>query len=67
MNLSDLPNAYRGTWNVPFITNCYLMKISVFRTSMAKPVTYSKEEVDPDMAFCASLREVVRVLPILFL
>ncbi|XP_049885467.1 procollagen-lysine,2-oxoglutarate 5-dioxygenase [Pectinophora gossypiella] len=47
----------RGIWNVPFITNCYLMKMSVFRAPEAKSVTYSKEDVDPDMAFCASLRE----------
>ncbi|XP_063837610.1 procollagen-lysine,2-oxoglutarate 5-dioxygenase isoform X1 [Ostrinia nubilalis] len=47
----------RGTWNVPFITNCYLVKISVFRVPAAKSITYSKEDVDPDMAFCTSLRE----------
>ncbi|CAK1588743.1 unnamed protein product [Parnassius mnemosyne] len=51
-------NSIRGIWNVPFITNCYLMKIELFRTPAAKSVTYSKEEVDPDMAFCASLRDL---------
>lgn len=53
---------YRGVWNVPFITNCYLVKISVFRTPAAKSVTYSREDVDPDMALCASLRESVSII-----
>ncbi|XP_013189452.1 procollagen-lysine,2-oxoglutarate 5-dioxygenase isoform X2 [Amyelois transitella] len=48
----------KGIWNVPFITNCYLVKISVFKTNSSKSVTYSKENVDADMAFCASLREL---------
>lgn len=46
---------------MPFITNCYLLKMSVFRTPAAKAVTYSKEDLDPDMAFCSSLRELVCV------
>ncbi|XP_053624838.1 procollagen-lysine,2-oxoglutarate 5-dioxygenase isoform X2 [Plodia interpunctella] len=47
----------KGIWNVPFITNCYLMKISTFQTRFTKTVSYTKENVDADMAFCASLRE----------
>ncbi|CAG9137144.1 unnamed protein product [Plutella xylostella] len=45
-----------GIWNVPFITNVYLVKSSVLRKYSGK-VTYSRPEVDPDMAFCQSLRE----------
>ncbi|KAF9804957.1 hypothetical protein SFRURICE_007860 [Spodoptera frugiperda] len=48
----------KGVWNVPFITNCYLAKMSLFRLPATKTVTYTREGIDPDMAFCASLREV---------
>ncbi|XP_072930383.1 procollagen-lysine,2-oxoglutarate 5-dioxygenase isoform X2 [Epargyreus clarus] len=48
----------KGTWNVPFITNCYLVKASVLRSPAAKGITYSKDDHDPDMAFCASLRDL---------
>lgn len=44
---------------MPFITNCYLAKMSVFRMPVAKSVTYSRDGIDPDMAFCASLRDAV--------
>lgn len=47
----------RGVWNVPFISNCYLMKMSLFRGPLTKALTYMREGVDADMAFCASLRE----------
>ncbi|KAG6446513.1 procollagen-lysine,2-oxoglutarate 5-dioxygenase [Manduca sexta] len=47
----------KGIWNVPFITNCYLMKISVLKTPATKSVSFSKEGLDADMAFCASLRD----------
>ncbi|RVE46862.1 hypothetical protein evm_008507 [Chilo suppressalis] len=50
--------AVRGVWNVPFITNCYLMKMSLFRNTEAKSVTYSSEDVDADMAFCSNLRQL---------
>ncbi|XP_004929891.1 procollagen-lysine,2-oxoglutarate 5-dioxygenase isoform X1 [Bombyx mandarina] len=48
----------KGVWNVPFITNCYLLKMSLFRAPKAKAVTYVQEGHDSDMAFCASLREL---------
>ncbi|XP_068630751.1 procollagen-lysine,2-oxoglutarate 5-dioxygenase [Battus philenor] len=48
----------RGVWNVPFITNCYLVNMDLFRTSAGKEVTFMKEELDPDMAFCSSLRSI---------
>ncbi|XP_069364652.1 procollagen-lysine,2-oxoglutarate 5-dioxygenase [Maniola hyperantus] len=46
-----------GIWNVPFITNCYLMKMSLFRKESAKAVSYIKDDLDADMAFCAHLRD----------
>lgn len=51
-------HAIGGVWNVPFITNCYLVKISAFRGAAAKAVTYSREDMDADMTFCTSLREL---------
>nr|XP_021187543.2 procollagen-lysine,2-oxoglutarate 5-dioxygenase isoform X1 [Helicoverpa armigera] len=48
----------KGVWNVPFITNCYLVKMSLFRKPATKSVTYTMDSIDPDMAFCASLRDV---------
>lgn len=48
----------RGIWNVPFITNCYLVKSSIFRVPAAKALIYAKEGLDPDMAFCSTLREI---------
>ncbi|XP_023948585.1 procollagen-lysine,2-oxoglutarate 5-dioxygenase isoform X1 [Bicyclus anynana] len=46
-----------GIWNVPFITNCYLMKMALFRKESAKAVSYIKDDLDADMAFCAYLRD----------
>ncbi|XP_050361429.1 procollagen-lysine,2-oxoglutarate 5-dioxygenase isoform X1 [Nymphalis io] len=46
-----------GIWNVPFITNCYLMKILIFRDKSDKEVSHIMDGIDPDMAFCASLRK----------
>ncbi|XP_014366500.2 procollagen-lysine,2-oxoglutarate 5-dioxygenase isoform X1 [Papilio machaon] len=48
----------RGIWNVPFITNCYLVKMALFHTPKGQEVSYVKEDVDPDMAFCNSLRDI---------
>ncbi|CAG9781920.1 unnamed protein product [Diatraea saccharalis] len=50
--------AVKGIWNVPFITNCYLMKMSVFRNTEAKSISYSVEDTDADMAFCSNLRQL---------
>ncbi|XP_013147988.1 PREDICTED: procollagen-lysine,2-oxoglutarate 5-dioxygenase 3 isoform X2 [Papilio polytes] len=47
-----------GIWNVPFVTNCYLVKMEVLRTPKGLQVTYAKDDLDPDMAFCTSLRNI---------
>jgi procollagen-lysine,2-oxoglutarate 5-dioxygenase len=43
---------FRGVWNVPFINTVYLMK-----RSLIPKVSYKREGVDIDMAFCQNLRE----------
>lgn len=48
----------KGVWNVPFITNCYLINMSILRKPGAKAVTYTKDGIDSDMVFCASLRDL---------
>ncbi|XP_050683668.1 procollagen-lysine,2-oxoglutarate 5-dioxygenase isoform X2 [Leptidea sinapis] len=45
----------RGIWNVPFITHCYLVKMSVFREAGPDKISYGKAGMDSDMAFCESL------------
>ena len=44
-------NDIRGIWNVPHISNCYLIKSSVLNK-----LSYSQTDVDPDMAFTEHLR-----------
>lgn len=46
-----------GVWNVPFITNCYLINILLFRSKSEEAISYLREDMDPDMAFCAALRK----------
>ena len=46
----------RGMWNVPHVTNVYM--IQAFRIPAALG-SYVDPEVDPDIAFCARLREKV--------
>lgn len=41
----------RGIWNVPFISSVYLIKSSVLQK-----LSYTRAEMDPDMAFCEHLR-----------
>ncbi|CAO1438406.1 unnamed protein product [Diamesa hyperborea] len=44
-------NDIRGIWNVPHISNCYLIKSSVLNK-----LSYTQTDVDPDMAFTEHLR-----------
>lgn len=41
----------RGVWNVPFISSCYLIKSKILNK-----LSYTKAEVDPDMALAEHLR-----------
>ncbi|XP_046984159.1 procollagen-lysine,2-oxoglutarate 5-dioxygenase [Schistocerca americana] len=49
-------NDRRGLWNVPYVSGCYLVNGSVIRDPSLRP-TYDRGTMDPDMAFCSSLRE----------
>jgi hypothetical protein len=43
----------RGTFNVPFVSSCYLVKAKILNK-----LSYTKSEVDPDMALAEHLRWV---------
>uniref|UniRef100_A0AAQ4RXL4 procollagen-lysine 5-dioxygenase n=1 Tax=Gasterosteus aculeatus aculeatus TaxID=481459 RepID=A0AAQ4RXL4_GASAC len=41
-----------GLWNVPYITQAYLIKGSVLRSKLSQVSLYVEEGMDPDMVFC---------------
>lgn len=45
----------KGIWNVPYITNCYLIKTSIIKDYKLKTI-YSLKSLDHDMAVCTNLR-----------
>lgn len=48
-----------GLWNVPYITQAYLIKGSVLRSKLSQVSLYVDEGMDPDMVFCRSIRDQV--------
>ncbi|XP_065349170.1 multifunctional procollagen lysine hydroxylase and glycosyltransferase LH3 isoform X2 [Cloeon dipterum] len=46
----------KGVWNVPHISACYLVQGSILADEHLRPTYTSSRGVDPDMAFCESLR-----------
>ncbi|XP_069466009.1 procollagen-lysine,2-oxoglutarate 5-dioxygenase 1 [Ambystoma mexicanum] len=46
-----------GVWNVPYISNVYLMKGSVLRSELKERDLYYSGRLDHDMAFCHNVRE----------
>ena len=52
----------RGLWNVPYITQAYLIKGSVLRSKLSQVSLYVDQEMDPDMVFCRSIRDQVTQL-----
>uniref|UniRef100_A0A4W6BZ61 procollagen-lysine 5-dioxygenase n=1 Tax=Lates calcarifer TaxID=8187 RepID=A0A4W6BZ61_LATCA len=48
-----------GLWNVPYITQTYLIKGSVLRSKLAQVSLYVDEDMDPDMVFCRSIRDQI--------
>lgn len=48
-----------GLWNVPYITQAYLIKGSVLRSKLSQVSLYVDETMDPDMVFCRSIRDQV--------
>lgn len=49
---------FRGLWNVPYISSCYLINGTLIQNSEFKP-NYIRENLDPDMAFCSYMRDKV--------
>ncbi|XP_006564743.1 procollagen-lysine,2-oxoglutarate 5-dioxygenase 3 isoform X1 [Apis mellifera] len=49
-------NERRGLWNVPFISNCYLINSTLIRNKETRP-SYSEGDLDTDMAFAYANRE----------
>ncbi|XP_061664656.1 multifunctional procollagen lysine hydroxylase and glycosyltransferase LH3 isoform X1 [Syngnathoides biaculeatus] len=46
-----------GLWNVPYMSQAYLVKGSVLRSKLSKVNLYEDPNLDPDMAFCRRVRE----------
>ncbi|KAG8568407.1 hypothetical protein GDO81_013986 [Engystomops pustulosus] len=45
-----------GIWNVPYITNVYLVKGSVLRKALSQYDLFHSGNLDPDMSFCDNVR-----------
>ncbi|XP_030640838.1 procollagen-lysine,2-oxoglutarate 5-dioxygenase 1 [Chanos chanos] len=45
-----------GLWNVPYISHVYLVRSSVLKDDLSATDLFSYETLDPDMAFCANVR-----------
>lgn len=54
---SSLPIS--GVWNVPYISNIYLIKGSALRAELQQADLFHHSKLDPDMAFCANIRQQV--------
>ncbi|KAK0132169.1 Procollagen-lysine,2-oxoglutarate 5-dioxygenase 3 [Merluccius polli] len=54
----DIVQAKRtGVWNVPYITQVYLIQGKVLRSRLAQTSLYQQEGMDPDMVFCRTVRD----------
>lgn len=51
--------ASRGVWNVPYISQAYVIRGETLRTELPQREVFSGSDTDPDMAFCKSLRDKV--------
>lgn len=49
----------RGVWNVPYISQAYVIRGETLRTELPQREVFSGSDTDPDMAFCKSLRDKV--------
>ncbi|XP_051757842.1 procollagen-lysine,2-oxoglutarate 5-dioxygenase 1 [Ctenopharyngodon idella] len=45
-----------GLWNVPYVSNIFLVKADTLRTDLKAPDLFESATLDPDMAFCANVR-----------
>uniref|UniRef100_A0A671PFK0 Procollagen-lysine,2-oxoglutarate 5-dioxygenase 3-like n=1 Tax=Sinocyclocheilus anshuiensis TaxID=1608454 RepID=A0A671PFK0_9TELE len=55
-----------GLWNVPYITQVYLIRGETLRSRLAPVSLYQQEGMDPDMIFCKSVREQLNMLVFVF-
>uniref|UniRef100_K7GBB8 Procollagen-lysine,2-oxoglutarate 5-dioxygenase 3 n=1 Tax=Pelodiscus sinensis TaxID=13735 RepID=K7GBB8_PELSI len=46
-----------GVWNVPYISQAYLVHGETLRSELHDRSVFTMEETDPDMAFCKNVRE----------
>uniref|UniRef100_A0A8C1V093 Procollagen-lysine,2-oxoglutarate 5-dioxygenase 1 n=1 Tax=Cyprinus carpio TaxID=7962 RepID=A0A8C1V093_CYPCA len=46
-----------GLWNVPYVSNIFLIKADTLRTDLKDPDLFESETLDPDMAFCSKVRD----------
>ncbi|KAF5884738.1 procollagen-lysine,2-oxoglutarate 5-dioxygenase 3-like, partial [Clarias magur] len=54
----DIVQAKRvGVWNVPYITQVYLIQGDVLRTRLSHVSLYQEDGLDPDMVFCRAIRD----------
>lgn len=49
----------RGVWNVPYVSNVYLLKGSLLRSELTDFELFNSHILDPDMAFCHNIRSKV--------
>uniref|UniRef100_A0AAQ5Y891 procollagen-lysine 5-dioxygenase n=1 Tax=Amphiprion ocellaris TaxID=80972 RepID=A0AAQ5Y891_AMPOC len=47
-----------GLWNVPYITQAYLIKGSMLRSKLSQVSLYVDDGMDPDMVFCRIYRKL---------
>ncbi|XP_067447334.1 procollagen-lysine,2-oxoglutarate 5-dioxygenase 1 isoform X1 [Thunnus thynnus] len=45
-----------GVWNVPYVSNVYLMKASLLRSELRDYELFNSHILDPDMAYCHNVR-----------
>lgn len=51
----------RGIWNVPYVSQVYLLRADILRNELKAPDLYHSATLDPDMAFCARVRDQVMI------
>ncbi|XP_034447297.1 procollagen-lysine,2-oxoglutarate 5-dioxygenase 1 isoform X3 [Hippoglossus hippoglossus] len=45
-----------GVWNVPYVSNVYLVKASILRSELTDQKLFNSHILDPDMAYCHNVR-----------
>uniref|UniRef100_A0A8B9LVD9 procollagen-lysine 5-dioxygenase n=1 Tax=Astyanax mexicanus TaxID=7994 RepID=A0A8B9LVD9_ASTMX len=61
----DIVQAKRvGVWNVPYITQVYLLRGDVLRSRLADVSLFKQEGADPDMIFCRAVRDQVLLISV---